>query len=56
MTHVLNHSINITHITYITHVLYITHMAKLIFIAYKKTDKTCFYNFLPFIKMLTGYY
>ena len=44
-------------ISYITRIIYITHIVKLIFKAYKKTDKTFFYNlFVLHIKMLTGYY
>ena len=43
--------------SYITRIIYITRIVKLIFKAYKKTDKIFFYNlFVLYIKMLTGYY
>ena len=50
ITHVLTHVIYITHITYITHMIYITRIVKLIFKAYKKTDKVVFQNLFSIYK------
>ena len=56
LTHVLIHIIlrvtniiHITHITYMTHMTYIAHMIKLLFKAYKKSDKIFFDNFFFYI-------
>ena len=41
--------------THITYIIYVTHIIKLIFKAYKKTDKYFFMIFSLYIKTLTGY-
>ena len=45
-----------THIIYITHIIHLTYMKKLIFKAYKKTDKIFFKMFFLYIKMSNNYY
>ena len=46
----ITHVIYITHIAYINHILYVTHRVKLMFKAYKKTDKIFFHNIFPIHK------
>ena len=45
-----------TLIIYITHIIHLTYMIKLIFKAYKKTDKIFFKMFFLYIKISNNYY
>ena len=47
----MTHITYITYTTYITHITYITYMIKLIFKAYKKTDKIFKKFFFLYIKI-----